>query len=327
MNAPAEVEIRAATAADHAAIVELAGSALGWRGGEPNAELFRWKHVDNPFGPSPMWVASVEGRLAAFRCFLRWELTRGGRPVRAARPVDTATHPDFQGRGLFRALTRHGVAALEADGVEVIFNTPNSQSRPGYLTMGWQVVGRLPVGVTVRSPASVGRLARARVAAGKWSRPTDSGEAAADVLADTVGVDALLAARPEDRGWATRRSVAQLRWRYGSGPLASRALLRTARVEDGIVLYRLRRRGGAVEATIGDVLVPDGDRRLERELVERVRRDARPDYLIRVQRAPVDGRSVRLPAQGPVLTWRTLGALPVPTLADLDLRLGDIESL
>ena len=329
MSAPAEVEIRAATPADHGEIIELAGAALGWRPGEPNDELFRWKHVDNPFGPSPMWVASVDGRLAGFRCFLRWELTAGARRARAAHPVDTATHPDFQGRGLFTALTRHGLAELEADGVGIVFNTPNSQSRPGYLKMGWQEIGRLPVGVTVRTPLALGRLARARVAAGKWSLPTTTGRAAADVLADTAGVEALLAAQPASSAWTTRRSPAQLRWRYGSGPLSYRAVLRTDRVEDGVALYRLRQRGPAIEATIGDVLVPGADARLDRELIDRVRREGRPDYLIRAQRRPIAGRSVRLPGQGPVLVWRRLGpaAPAVPVLGDLDLRLGDIESL
>lgn len=327
MSAPSDVDLRAATVADHAEIVELAGAALGWRPDDPNAELFRWKHLENPFGPSPMWVATADGRLAGFRCFLRWELDHGGVVQRAAHPVDTATHPDAQGRGVFTALTRHGLDELTADGVDVVFNTPNAQSRPRYLKMGWQVIGRVPVGVTVGSLSSLARLARARVAADKWSLPTATDHAAAEVLADTAGIEALLASQPRSARWSTRRSPAFLAWRYGSGPLAYRAALRTHRVEDGLALYRLRRRGPAIEATIGDVIVPDGDPRLDRALVGRVRRAARPDYLIRTQSHAIAGRSVRLPGQGPVLTWRTLGPGRAPAMDELDLRLGDIESL
>lgn len=327
VSAPAEVEIRTATSADHAAIVDLAGAALGWRPDEPNVELFRWKHLENPFGASPMWVASVGGELAAFRCFLRWEFETAGAVRRAVRPVDTATHPGFQGRGLFTELTRHGLGEVGAEGVDFVFNTPNAQSRPGYLKMGWQVIGRVPVAVTVTSPASLGRLARARVAAGKWSLPTPAGHAVADVLADRAGVEALLASQPPSLVMSTRRSLSFLSWRYGGGPLAYRAALRTDRVEDGMALYRLRRRGRAIEATIGDVIVPDADRRLDRELVARVGREARPDYLIRVQSAAIAGRSVRFPGQGPLLTWRALAQTVAPAMADFGLRLGDIESL
>ena len=108
------IEIRAARPADHPAIIALAAGALGWRDGEPNEALFRWKHLDNPAGPSALWVAVDGDRLVGFRAFLRWSFDD---PVRgrqqAVRAVDTATHPDHQGQGIFTPLTRH---ALERAG-------------------------------------------------------------------------------------------------------------------------------------------------------------------------------------------------------------------
>ncbi len=47
------------------------------------------------------------------------------------------------------------------DGVDVVFNTPNDQSRPGYLKMGWSEVGRVPVAVRLRSALSARRVAGA----------------------------------------------------------------------------------------------------------------------------------------------------------------------
>ncbi len=41
--------------------------------------------------------------MIGFRTFLRWEFEDAGRVVRAVRAVDTATHPDHRGRGIFRA--------------------------------------------------------------------------------------------------------------------------------------------------------------------------------------------------------------------------------
>ena len=137
-------DIRPATAADREAIVALLGASLGWGDDDRYRALYAWKHETNPFGPSPAWVVDDGGDVVAVRLFMRWEFCRGGRRLRAVRAVDTATHPSHQGKGLFTALTLHALEACRADGVDFVFNTPNEQSRPGYLKMGWREVGRLP---------------------------------------------------------------------------------------------------------------------------------------------------------------------------------------
>src|SRR5678816_264411 len=134
--------LRRALPGDRPEIVGLAARALGWAGDDRDAAFFSWKHDDNPHGPSPAWVAETDGRLVAFRTFLRWRLTRGHDTIDVVRAVDTATDPEFQGRGLFTRLTLAAVEELTADGVAAVYNTPNTQSRPGYLKMGWQELGR-----------------------------------------------------------------------------------------------------------------------------------------------------------------------------------------
>jgi hypothetical protein len=67
-----DLTIRRASADELDAIVDVAGSALGWAPGEPHAELFVWKHMHNAFGESPMWVAvAPDGRLAGFRTLMQ----------------------------------------------------------------------------------------------------------------------------------------------------------------------------------------------------------------------------------------------------------------
>ncbi len=138
------LDIRPATASDRDAILDVLRRSLGGDDDPRYPALFAWKHDENSFGPSPMWVATDGDRFAGFRTFLRWEFERGGQTLRAVRAVDTATDPDYQGRGLFTALTRHALDAVREQGVDFVFNTPNDQSRPGYLRMGWREVGRLP---------------------------------------------------------------------------------------------------------------------------------------------------------------------------------------
>lgn len=322
-----DLTIRPADAADREQIIRLLAASLGRDDDERFVALFAWKHDENVFGVSPAWVADDDGVLAAIRVFMRWEFREGSRIRRAVRAVDTATHPDYQGRGLFTRLTRHGLAAVAEEGVESVFNTPNDQSRPGYLKMGWTTVGRLPVAVRPRSAPAVVRMARARVPAERWSLPTTAGESAADVFADSTSVTAALIGQHEaSRSLRTSRSADFFRWRYGTDLLHYRVIAARGGVERGFVVFRLRRRGEATEAAVGDIVVPDGSRRTARELLRAVRRASRADYVITLGARP--GGFVPFPRQGPILTWRSASddapASP-PNLADLDLTLGDIE--
>ena len=109
--------------------------------GQRTAAFFRWKHLDNPFGPSLMLVADAGGEIIGLRAFMRWRFDAAGQDVRAVRAVDTATHPDHQGRGIFSRLTSEALDLLRGD-TDLIFNTPNEKSLPGYLKLGWRIVGR-----------------------------------------------------------------------------------------------------------------------------------------------------------------------------------------
>ncbi len=153
---PDGLAIREATAEDRPAIIELCRAALGW-GDDPRFEqLFSWKHDENAFGPSYMWVATDGDRIVGLRAFMRWEFARRGEMLRAVRAVDTATHPDYQGKGLFTAMTMHGLDEIRDDGIDFVFNTPNDKSRPGYVKMGWREVGKLPVAIRVAGPRGAG---------------------------------------------------------------------------------------------------------------------------------------------------------------------------
>jgi GNAT superfamily N-acetyltransferase len=321
-----DVTVRAATPDDRDAVLTLLAASMGRDPADTRfASLFAWKHDRNPFGASPAWVATDGDRIAGFRVFMRWEFTEDGEPRRAVRAVDTATHPDYQGRGIFTRLTRHALDAMAADGVDFVFNTPNDQSRPGYLKMGWQEVGTLAVAVRPRGPAGVRRMLRARVPAEHWSAPSTAGEPAAAVLADG-GVDELLAALPVPPGVRTRVSLPFLRWRYADPLLEYRAVVAAGGTRHGLALVRIRRRGGAREAVLCDVLTPGGRPRDTRALVRRVVRAVDADYVLRLDRAlatPVG--FVRLPGQGPVLTARTVRREPPVDVGRWHLTLGDVE--
>ena len=231
-------EIRPLEDADRDAVLELFVASLGWRDDDAHRELFRWKHESNPFGRSPGWVVEHDGEVVAVRLMMRWAFRRGGRVVRAVRAVDTATRPDHQGAGLFSALTRAAVAACRADGVAFVFNTPNEQSRPGYLKLGWRDVGRLPAAMRPRSLGQLPGLVRGRQPAELWSSPIDTGVDVGTWLdgggwrwpPPGDGVSST------DRALRTAVDADVLRWRYGLPELHYRV------IDDGdaAVIVRVR---------------------------------------------------------------------------------------
>ncbi len=324
-----DVAVRRADPDELGRIIDLATTALGWDPEAPNEDFFRWKHLENPFGTSPLWVAEVDGTLAGFRTFLRWRFIRADGSTRSAcRAVDTATAVEHRGRGVFTTLTRAAVEELTDEGVDFVFNTPNDQSRPGYLKMGWVDAGRIDIGVRPRL-RGLGRLLGARAAADKWGLSSDVG-ATIDELLDGLS-DATVVGPPQSDHLQTERTAGFLRWRYGFDPLHYRALTATRDPRSGLVSFRLRRRAGAVEATICDMTpTPDGGRRallggLRQGLRRSARRGPRHDYAIatRATAGVVDG-FLPVPGFGPRLTLRDL-ASTAPHPDDLLLSLGDVE--
>lgn len=309
---------------DEDEVLALLGATRGSVPTDGDRRFFDWKHRDSPFGASPAWVAEADDRIVGFRIFMRWEFLRDGVVVRAVRAVDTATHPDYQGRGIFTKLTMHSLHELAADGVSFVFNTPNDKSRPGYLKMGWKVVTVLPVLARPRSLASAARLLGARVPAEKWSLPTSAGAPIQEVLAEGEGVTELLASLGRRHGLVTRLGPEYLAWRYGFEPLHYRALLVGNRVEEGLAVFRIRRRGSATEAAICEVLVPPSSRRAGRRLLGRILGASRADVAVRLG-VPGERSLTRLPGQGPTLVWRGVSDVRPPEPGAWRLGLGDVE--
>jgi GNAT superfamily N-acetyltransferase len=98
-------------------------------------------------------LVAVENKsIVGVRAFMRWNWQKEDKIYSALRAVDTATHPDHQGKGIFKKLTLKALEVVEEQGDHFIFNTPNSQSLPGYLKMGWESVGKLFVRLTPVNP-------------------------------------------------------------------------------------------------------------------------------------------------------------------------------
>jgi len=313
-------------------VLALLRSTLGEGPLGRGEEAFRWKHRAGPFGPSPGLAAVADdGTLVGVRLFQRWRLAAGGGELAAVRAVDTATHPEWRRRGVFRRLTLDLAGRVRDEGATLIFNTPNAHSRAGYLAMGWRSVGRVPLLVR---PLRPGRLAAAML------RGARSGAAAAPprALAGTAPVADLLG-NPGAGGFLaglwngeprlhTPRTAAYLRWRYAEPPadaLPYGALWHSEGDAGAVVIARERVRRGLTGIVLSEVLVRGGERgeRAATKLVGKIAARSGADYLVAIAaRGTSERRALRaaglLPVgrRGPHLTVRELSPLPtaiVPT--------------
>ena len=271
------VEMRPYVDGDEAGVLALLEASLGsGPGGGRTHDFFAWKHLDNPFGRSFMLVAFKDGRLAGLRAFMRWTFTAGGRGVRAVRAVDTATHPDYRGMGIFTQLTTAALEELSGE-AEFVFNTPNSKSKPGYLKLGWRVAGELPISVKVRRPIRFVRGFRGMrdTATHAGSGPVVNAPRLSEMAVSDAELEALLGARGEaDDRLTTAHSAASLRWRYSESPDLD---YRAVGGADGLVIFRVRARGALWETTVAEVLV--GDAGAARGLLKSAARSADVDHM------------------------------------------------
>ena len=137
--------VRDSKTEDIPAIIGLLQSSLGETFLKKTEATWCYKHFTNPFGVSPVLVAEADGILIGVRAFMQWRWQIDNVVWTSYRAVDTATHPNYQGKGIFKKLTLQGLDLIQRKGECFVFNTPNAQSRPGYLKMGWQEVGKIKV--------------------------------------------------------------------------------------------------------------------------------------------------------------------------------------
>ena len=140
-----ELLIREANFDDGTEIVSLLKSTLGDSLLPKTVDYWNWKHYDNPFGVSKIFVASFDSEIIGVRAFLNWKWQNRYSTINAIRAVDTATATQFQARGVFKKLTLFALEQCKSEGIDLVFNTPNKISKSGYLKMGWEEIGRMPI--------------------------------------------------------------------------------------------------------------------------------------------------------------------------------------
>jgi GNAT superfamily N-acetyltransferase len=148
------LEIRPAGTTPHqlAAYSELLSAVFG-PAAKFRPDAIAWRYRDNPAGPVVGADAWAGDRLAAHYVTCPTPALIEGRPVRGLLSLNTATHPDFQKRGLFTRLAEHAYEAGAAAGYGFVTGVANAASTPGFTgKLGFQQVAPLEAGFLLRSP-------------------------------------------------------------------------------------------------------------------------------------------------------------------------------
>ncbi|UBZ06849.1 GNAT family N-acetyltransferase [Salegentibacter mishustinae] len=203
------MQIRKATEQDIPKIIEVLKASLGETSSKKTEAVWRYKHEDNPFGISVVLVAEENEEIVGVRAFMRWQWQLGDQIFSTFRAVDTATHPDHQGKGVFKKLTLNALEVVKKQGDDFIFNTPNTQSLPGYLKMGWKEVSKLKIRVKPTNPFNwlYNKTGKA------YTIKNTSGEGQLANL--TLGYNKLKA---KENRLFTLKSPEYLIWRYENNP-------------------------------------------------------------------------------------------------------------
>ena len=101
----------------------------------------RWLYCDNPAGTAIGFDAWDGEKLAGHYVCVPAYASTGGARIKTMLSLNTATHPAYQGKGLFTQLAERTYAAAAAAGIASVHGVANANSTPGFVRkLGFQLI-------------------------------------------------------------------------------------------------------------------------------------------------------------------------------------------
>jgi GNAT superfamily N-acetyltransferase len=323
------MEICEATESDIPEIVNLLKVSLGESLMPKSERYWRWKHLENPFGTSPVLLCREGKELIGVRAFMRWEWVYQGQTYKALRAVDTATHPDHQGKGIFKKLTLALADQCTKSGDHFIFNTPNKQSKPGYLKMGWEEVARLPIRLSIHQPFGMAMNFISTV-----SKDTEVDSKSSSYYLGHARLSNLIEDHHRQmKQMTTRTSVPYLVWRYLSVPVARYVAIGEEKGTEltGLIIGRIKQTRFGRELRITDRFLNEksNGRELTQNLKEKIKEWNIDFTTLTGTASPYKQNLLQFKVRtGPMVTIRSLSMLDLQVLREFNQwspSLGDLE--
>lgn len=314
------MQIREATKSDIAEIVQVLKMSLGETDLPLSEEIWNYKHVNNPFGESLVLVAEENNKIIGLRAFMRWQWTCNTKIYNTFRAVDTATHPQHQGKGVFKKLTLKAVELAKKEGDHFVFNTPNDQSRPGYLKMGWEVVDNIVVSFQPGYRSF-------------WKLKSKGFSYKVDIQANDEDLKKLCSVwnsnLKADKKIFTSKTPAFLKWRYQNNPLQDYEVLITKQL---YLAGHVKNRGKIKELRISECIFVEN--KTSKHQVQKIISSWASKFSVQIATFSPGVTTLMYPSKkgkyGPVLTLKNLNLLPeenktYKNIENWKYSLGDLE--
>ncbi|WP_282018311.1 GNAT family N-acetyltransferase [Salegentibacter mishustinae] len=308
------MEIREAVKSDIPNILQVLKASLGESSSKKTEQVWRYKHIDNPFGTSLVLIALENSQVIGVRAFMRWNWQQGEKVYSAFRAVDTATHPSHQGKGIFKKLTLRALEIGKERGYNFVFNTPNTQSKPGYIKMGWCEVDKLKIHLRPLIFFNLGKKNNECSVCGK-SKDTEK------VL------ELFFEKQKMSKQFFTPKNSDFLFWRYINNPLQNYSVIFD---KDFFIAGYLKRRKRFNEFRITEVIILDKGKERAKSKILEMANTSGASILSISPNNPINFKTGLTKSFGPTLTMKdiSLNQEEIQILLDLSkwsYSLGDLE--
>lgn len=134
-------------------------------------DALTWLYTRNPAGNAVGFDAWEGGQLAAHYVCVPALVSYDGHPRRMLLSLNTATHPSFQGKGLFPKLAQATYDAAAGLGFDAVHGVANANSTPGFIRkLGFSLVQPLEARIGLGNlKVDSGRLASGARFRREWS--------------------------------------------------------------------------------------------------------------------------------------------------------------
>ena len=118
--------------------------------------FIKWQYADNPAGPIVGYNAMAGDVIAAHYVTQPFYAVLEGKKSKGLLSLNTATHTDHRGKGLFTQLADKTYEAAAADGYEFVIGVANQNSVHGFTKkLGFQLAGQLHARVGFGHPPAI----------------------------------------------------------------------------------------------------------------------------------------------------------------------------
>ena len=234
----------------------LENAALIHNRKKDSLDWLKWKYFNSPFGECITVIAlSAKGEFAGEFSFGLNEFLDNGKIVKVIYAYQTMVHPNFQRKGLFKALTNQIINVAKNQGVSCMLYFPNMNSLQPALKFGFKKLNHIKYYVTIGRKSIFFKQFNLKHIKSSF------------VVNKITSFDKNTLARFEANAHSNKyypskknvlnpsRTYSYLKWRYFTFPMHSYEIIT---VKSGWSIVRIGKRGSFTEAQIMEVFPSNG---------------------------------------------------------------------